>query len=146
MFVILKLSILLCHDLMFLTAKIDYSCDFESNLCNWAALKKNNRFQWKRGLRTKPKLPTVDHTSACKFNNFCSRWSVVDYLYNVKYMFANKTNQTHDLIVNKSFCHYLASVVVPQSVVFMGVTCIFILTTTALSNVIKFYFQYRFKL
>ncbi|XP_052069283.1 MAM and LDL-receptor class A domain-containing protein 2-like [Mytilus californianus] len=44
---------------------LDFSCDFESVLCNWSPEHDENRFKWKRGNRIDYLYtPSVDHTSA----------------------------------------------------------------------------------
>lgn len=46
---------------------IDFSCDFESDMCNWSVLPRKARFKWTHGHRSGTKIPAVDHTSACEF-------------------------------------------------------------------------------
>ncbi|CAC5389531.1 unnamed protein product [Mytilus coruscus] len=43
---------------------IDFSCDFESNLCNWSLVPNNYGFRWRRGYRWSSQIPYGDHTSA----------------------------------------------------------------------------------
>ncbi|CAC5355491.1 unnamed protein product [Mytilus coruscus] len=45
---------------------LDFSCDFESGLCNWSPGHDENRFRWKYGNRLNDHFytPPVDHTSA----------------------------------------------------------------------------------
>ncbi|CAC5355483.1 unnamed protein product [Mytilus coruscus] len=59
----------------------DFSCNFESGLCNWSSIYENDRFQWTYGLPIDNRFPVVDHTSASstgKYAYIYSYWSTYD--------------------------------------------------------------------
>ncbi|XP_071130565.1 uncharacterized protein [Mytilus edulis] len=49
---------------------IDYSCDFDSSLCNWSLVPNKYGFRWERGLLWTGMSPVVEHTSASRSGKY----------------------------------------------------------------------------